>query len=534
MDEVVEQPVAETAIVADGVLAPEASCVERTKDIGADKLTYVDSRNGVVGGMLKIGSVEYAPTQWRQAWTLVHFNPAGSIPSNSQLIDAKIKLSQTGVEAGSGNIYIYGYRANSSWNPGLSFSQAQTIRGSQFTQTGAVGTSPGTVSISAKAPAAEWLTQGSGNTGAILTPSQGGMHNFSFGATLSMKYRCDFTAPGSQMDSFNRQYHNAYFDVRWRGADPNSSNCGASGLSTFTVQYSLDNSNWRAYATSNGATCTSNLQYGGMPFDNSVWKFAEGTKVYFRVTSKDYAGNKQSGYINNINTILDFTPPVVTFTPLPAYTFGTTFNVNWTAIDNLSGVEGCKLYQQINGGAWTQAPGNITRNGNQFTYTVTGAANLQKWGFKATCTDNATNVSPDPGTAQATTTVSLYPQTAMSNITPNLVQSNAADTKNLSLRWTALASPWPVTSFRVYYRHTVGTQVGAWTAWKNFNEDVFTAKFPFTTVDPAKPNGLWDFQVIALSAQGTPPFQTTRVQASAVTDLNDKGEPSYMPSAAKR
>ncbi|MBK8048001.1 MAG: fibronectin type III domain-containing protein [Anaerolineales bacterium] len=169
---------------------------------------------------------------------------------------------------------------------------------------------------------------------------------------------------------------------------------------------------------------------------------------------------------------------------------------------------------------------------------MTGAQDKQRWGFKAICTDNAGNSSADPGAAQVSTTISTYPMAQLNNITPNLVQSTATDKENLVLGWSGLTSPSvPITGFSVYARHTTGAQWGSWKKWKDVASNPsnsYSEKFPFTTEDPANPNGLWDFQVVAHNAQGDPPFDNSKAQASAVVDLQDKGQGSYMPDMAKR
>ncbi|MBK8048000.1 MAG: DNRLRE domain-containing protein [Anaerolineales bacterium] len=190
------------------------SCLKPTKDIGSDRSTYADNKQGVVGGVLKIGGYS-----GRDTIALVHFNPAASIPTNSTINAATLKLSQTGGEVG-GSININAYRANKGWSGSVSYGTALGMFGSQFSSATA-GTGSATINFNnAKTVAAEWLQQGAGNNGAIFRGSTSGIHNFSSHATLHVEYTCDKQAPTSVMQNFSKTWHKADFGVSWRGSDP--------------------------------------------------------------------------------------------------------------------------------------------------------------------------------------------------------------------------------------------------------------------------------------------------------------------------
>jgi len=507
--------------VEEDPLAAVQPAPESTAEIGADQPMAPDQQASCRPKGIQIKKIEDTTTTWVSAlphfypspqpplrvgnvytggrnyalWTLVKFNyDAGSLPNRSQICEANIWIDKTSGSYDRGVISPVANLLTRSWSPGQSFAQISQIPHGAVL--GGASLSGGTLHFEAKGAAQAWLTNPGQNFGIVIQTSKGNTDNiasFRQGGSLELKIQCDFYTPTSSLNGLD-PFSKPGFKVSWGGTDPRdpaSTNCNPSGIETYRVQYRVPGSSWGSFADTSSTS---------KHFPDSV---ADGAKVEFEVAAVDHARNAQS-YGSRVSTIVDKNPPwVVVDPPFGPITYDTDFDLRWRATDDVSGPKSCALRYRIDGTSWKDADSEIIAEPSQhekiFRYRVTGANQDQLYRFEIMCRDNVGNVTPAP--VLASTTVSLYPDAGMNNITPNYVNVAAP----FQLGWYGKTpADRSIASYDVYYRNSGQ----AWQS-KRFGADVTSATFPFDGSAPAA--GLWEFETTATNDRN----QTTPVKGIA-------------------
>lgn len=515
----------------DAAAADEAAANEPGKitiTIEPAQTTYVDARypNSQFSGAGELQVATVISNTTYPLWTLLKFSNLSRIPPGSQIYRAHIDLFQTHVSGGP--INVQPYTLQSAWSSAITYNAARGLGKTPYGGAVGVGTGRGWVSFDVGGLINNWWRNPGSNNGMLFYGSTGGFHFFSNARndkepSLRIDLRCDFYAPTSSITAINSNHRvgdwvPAEFTVNWSGQDKAQNNCPATGLRRYFVQYSTDGHNWSSL------TDTSDTRH---TFRRTV---ADGTRVYFRVHADDRATNVESCCKNQPSVVVDNQPPAVTVNHLPQFTFYAAFPVTWTAPDAVSGVESCKLWQQVDGGDWSQPITVSPGAGNSFSYTVNGAEQGKTYGFRVQCRDRVGNETLKPDSAQVTTKVLLYPEAEADNITPNLINSQSPVSNSFTVRWFGFSpQEIPIAEYQIYYRYNGG----AWQLWRSFDKNTTGQRFPFA--DMGMGAGLYEFQALAVDTGGRrTPFVATKVEGSAIVVLDGDGAATFTPFVSRR
>jgi hypothetical protein len=515
-----------------GAEDPEATANEPGKitiTIEPAQTTYVDARfpnqqfSGA--GELQVATIVSGTTY--PIWSMVKFSNMSKIPPGSQIYRAHIDLYQTRVSGG--NINVQPYTLQSAWSSAITYNAARGLAKSPYGGAVGMGTGRGWVSFDVSGLINSWWKNPGSNNGMLYYGSIGGFHYFSNARndkepSLRVELRCDFYAPTSSITAINSNhrvgdYVPAGFAVNWSGQDKPQNNCPATGVNKYYVQYSTDGGrNWGKL------TDTSSTRYD---FGKGV---ADGTRVAFRVHADDKATNLETCCKNQPSVIVDNRPPAISLGTLAPFSFYASFPVTWTAPDAVSGVESCKVWQQVNGGDWSQPAIVNPGAGSSFVYTVNGAEQGKTYGFRVQCRDRVGNETLKPDGAQVTTKVLLYPEAEADNITPNLISSQSPISNSFDVRWFGFSpSEIPITAYEIYYRYGGGE----WKLWNSFPAQTTSSNFPFASMGMG--DGLYEFQALAVDSGGRrTPLVSTKVEGSVVVALNGNGAMTQMPLVSRR
>jgi hypothetical protein len=181
------------------------------------------------------------------------------------------------------------------------------------------------------------------------------------------------------------------FTVNWSGSDGSGS-----GIATYNIYVSDDGGPFTPLLTN---TTQTTATYTGQ----------DGHTYGFYAVATDNVGNIQPTPTGaQATTTVDGTPPNSSVAALPAFS-PATFVLGWSGGDgDGSGIATYSVYVSDNGGPFTLLLGNTTNTSTSFA-----GQNGHTYGFYSVATDNVGNVQPTPAGAQASTTVSSTPLTAM-------------------------------------------------------------------------------------------------------------------------
>jgi hypothetical protein len=238
--------------------------------------------------------------------------------------------------------------------------------------------------------------------------------------------------------------------------------------------------------------------------------------VDFRTWADDNAGNTEATPSSpQTSTIIVSQAPPVTFTPLPQYTYGSSFTVNWSGGSSPVGVVGYDVQYQVNDGPWI----DLVVASPQTSYQFTNAQNESTYGFRARSRDALGNVGTYPAGAEVSTTVVLFPIARITPFFPNIINSTSPVTKTFTVNWTGSTPPGTqITSYQIYVRvfNLQGVQQQPWTLWRTFDGTVTS-----TTYDVKFGNGIYDFEATATNNLGeTTPF-SQQPESTMIVDLDD-------------
>ncbi len=244
--------------------------------------------------------------------------------------------------------------------------------------------------------------------------------------------------------------------LAWTGDDPEP----YTGIDYFQAFARENGGQWQVLGTK--------LQtFGGSYFGTN------GHRYDFNVYPYDQAGNVQPGKAPDATTLVDWSPPVATMYPLPAWVPGP-FDLRWTAQDLPndaglvnSGLDSYEVQYNIGGTSWGLLGYGIKETGVRFNQ----AAQCSQYQFRVAGKDKAGNAEL-MGAVEAQTTVDgVAPVVTMRSTLP-------IGKRDFTVSWQAEDNcAFGIAGYDVQYRRGVG---GAWTDWVTNGQEtsrVFTGEW---------------------------------------------------------
>jgi hypothetical protein len=453
--------------------------------------------------------------------TLIQFD-FGSIPGGATINSARLFMFQRESIPGTDAPYTFGSRyLNSSWNEStVTWSNFQADWGSIFGQT-TVNNVNGWKSFDTTTLVRNWVSGARANFGMMV---QGSNENevrarvFDSRESANRPYiDVDFTQftdtcpPSAWFTSVLNQFSRDSFTVSWDGSDCGSSGQPPSGLRNFDVQYSTNNSNWINWVMDTQAR-------------SATFHGVNGQIYFFRVRAADNVLNL-GPWSASISTTVDAQAPgnlnlTVGTIGASSYVYPH-FQVNWSATDNLSGVQKYIVQWNDNAGSgWVSAefPSSQT---NEW---VNGAVVGRTYSIRMQAVDRVDNVSAFTPTQNVT--VISDPTSVVLPFNPSIVPG-----PTFNVLWQGFTST-TITQFIVKYQVDGGPwqDMGIYPGTQSF------AEFDASTLPgwPNIPATIIGFEVAA-TAQSQPqePFKGVAEASIVVDPLNTMTNITYMPVVFK-
>jgi hypothetical protein len=281
------------------------------------------------------------------------------------------------------------------------------------------------------------------------------------------------------------EWVNEEFQVQWEGIDDRS------GIAFYDIQYTLNDGAWIDWKL--------NIKEKSATFIDVL----NGQEYQFRARATDYCDNSSDWTAAQANTKVDLVKPNSTLTPLPTYTYSSSFDVTWNGSDNAggSGIAAFDIQTRLDEAMWQDWLQDTLLTSGQ----IAGAAQGQKYEFRARAIDNAGNQEPYPDASEANTTVVLY---SVSDVLP-FTPSPITDQLSFDVYWIGSPLGAIITQYDIRYRF----DGGAWQFWGSFP----TTNAHFDLVDPDL-DGLYEFEVRAINDLGQVEPWTGAAEASIIVD----------------
>ncbi len=444
----------------------------------------------------------------------------GPLPDKAKIYSAKLYMYLDSFSPATppSTMRLNGALIRNGWRESdVNWNNASGIGGGQW-HLGDVSTNLGWKGFTITSQVQQWIN-GQGNNGLMIigyevSPNGRTFRSRHYGGSepyVEVNYECDTLPPVTTISKLP-DTSPGVFQVKWSGYDQAPKNCSPTGIRKFAVQYRINNGGWQDWKSTTATSAT---------FDN----YANNNDVVdFRVSADDNAGNVEKRPSNpQASTRIISQAPVVTMTPLPAYTNSASFTINWTATSAPIGVQSYDVQWQVNNGGWADLLVGTT----QTSYVVSGAQSEYTYGFRVRGRDRLGNVGAYPPAPQAQTTVVLYPIAKMVPFRPNIINSSSPVTTTFPMFWTGNTPPGTtITQYQIHYRvrDLSGTVLQPWTVWQSFDGTVTNVTFPIKLG-----NGVYEFEATATNNLGqTTPF-AGKAEATMIVDLNDTIQPqAYM------
>lgn len=421
---------------------------------------------------------------------LLQFN-LSAIPANAVVNSARWELFQTqSIPVNDRNMDFRAQFMTQSWNESSVTWNNANFLGGQSLPFGTIPSSVGWQSGDARGVVQAWLSGGQSNLGLLVTgdeiPANGRWRSFRSREAgspprlvVDVTVNCDTVAPTATVQSLP-QFSPGDFRVTWSGQDLAPSGCQPSGIATFDIEYRINGGTWTSWQTRTSSTSAS--------FRNIA---PDGARVDFRARATDNAGNRGSFTGTQTNTTVDTVPPVATMGALAAVQPFSSFFVNWSGTDNLSGVASYDVQFQINEGPWQ----SLIEGTQTTSFQVTGALSGQQFGFRVRATDNAGNVQTWPSLPQAETTILDFPLAIQDPIVPSVINPSSPVTETISLSWRGVTAPGTtITQYQVFYTFNNGQRL----LWQSFGGAVTSAVFPRLALGLG--DGVYTFEIVATNS----------------------------------
>lgn len=320
---------------------------------------------------------------------------------------------------------------------------------------------------------------------------------------------CDTIAPTASVEELP-DYSPGSFEVDWSGTDTAASGCEPSGIASYDVQYRVNGGSWVVWREQTTET-------SGM-----IQSANNGSLYEFRARAVDEAGNVQAFGSAQVSTRIDTVAPDVTVQPLGQYTFTSSFFVQLTGTDNLSGIASYDVQWREAGGNWRTMAENTTQTSLEFT----GAQNGVTYEFRARARDEVGNVQPFSDQAQAQTTVVTHPVATVQEFDPPVLKPTAPVTDTFTVSWDFLSGPTTPEETRIFYRYDGGT----WRLWESFDYPQLNAQFEWEAMGLG--DGLYEFEAVGINTIGQIEPQELQAEAIMWVDMADVVQVrAYMPLA---
>jgi hypothetical protein len=439
-----------------------------------------------------------------------------SIPRNAVINSARWEMFQSQVIPV--NDGVMDFRAQfmtQGWSEsGVTWNNANFLGGQSLP----LGSIPGNIGVQggdARGVVQAWLSGAQPNFGVLVTgdevPDRGRWRVFRSresgdGPRLVVNFtaNCDNVPPTAFVQPLPA-FSAGTFRAFWSGQDFAPSGCQPSGIATYDVDYRVNGGSWIRWRNS-----TTGTDFG---FRNLA---PNGALVEFRARATDNAGNVGQFTSAQASTTIDSEPPSATMAPLAPVQTTTSFVVNWSGTDNLSGIASYDVEFQIDNGPWQP----LISDTQSTSFQVTGAQATQQFGFRVRATDRVGNVQPWSSTPQAETTILNYPVVIQNPIVPNVIGPSAPITDTIRLSWRGVAAPGTtIQQFKVYYTYNLAPR----TLWQSFNGSVTSANFPWEQLGLG--DGGYNFDVTAVNNLGQETSLTSPLAAlgrqGVVVDMAD-------------
>lgn len=299
---------------------------------------------------------------------------------------------------------------------------------------------------------------------------------------INFTANCDTVPPTATVQSLPR-FSPAQFTVAWSGQDFAPSGCQPSGIANYDVQYRINGGSWVTWHTRTTRTSAT--------FNNLA---PNGAFVEYRAHATDNAGNVgQYTSVAQASTTVDSQPPVATMNPLTPIQISTSFVVNWSGTDNLSGIASYDVEFTLDDGPWQPLVSSTLATSFQITAPRAG----QSYGFRVHATDNVGNVQAWSQTAQAETVVLDFPVVVLNPIDPNVIQPSLPVTETIGISWRGFAAPGTtIQQYKVYYSYNNGPRL----LWQTFSAATTSVQFPWLQLGLG--DGTYQFDVTAVNNLG--------------------------------
>jgi hypothetical protein len=318
---------------------------------------------------------------------------------------------------------------------------------------------------------------------------------------------CDTLPPTASVTALPA-YSPGSFEVRWSGTDTAPNGCTPSGIASYDVQYRVNGGSWVAWKQET-TTTSGTIQSG-----------TNGSLYEFRARAVDEVGNVQPFGSVQTSTRVDTVPPSAAVQPLNQYTFSSSFSVQWTGSDNLSGIDTYDVQWRMVGDVWR----TLVENTAQTTFQFTGAQNEVTYEFRARARDQAGNVQAYSDQAQARTTVVTYPVATVLPFDPVILKPTATITDTFTVSWEFNSGPTTPDETRVFYRYNRG----AWQLWDVFDYPQLNAQFNWE--DMGLDDGVYEFEAVAINTIGQIEPQAEQGEAFIWVDMADAAQArAFMP-----
>ena len=448
-----------------------------------------------------------------------------SIPRNARINRATYGILQQSVNPFPDNAMSFrAFLMTVGWSENSDTWATLNNRGGQSFPLGSVPANPNTwVQGDITGPVAAWVNGSQPNNGLLIigdeTVSSGRWRVFLSRESGSAPFidvdytvQCDTLPPVTSFHGLP-QFVNSPFGTTWGGQDRAPSGCTPTGINRYDTWYRINGSSWQLWREQTQRT------------DSEFTRAGNNDRVEFRVRANDRAGNWESiPGSAQASTRVDTQPPFATVNALPQFTPQQDINVTWGGTDNLSGIRNYDVWWRIPGSTGWNA---LVQGTTQTSFTFQNAQNGLTYEFIARATDNVGNVQVQPSSAQAATTISLFPTANMNPVQPGIIKPTSPVTTSVNLSWIGNAVPGTtIVEYQVRYQFNTGP----WIIWQTFNGQTTSAQFVFQQANPNAGDGFYGFAVTARNnLNQQQPFNNSP-QASVIVDLADRIQPAaYMP-----
>ncbi|MEW5759458.1 MAG: DnaA/Hda family protein [Candidatus Thermoplasmatota archaeon] len=139
----------------------------------------------------------------------------------------------------------------------------------------------------------------------------------------------DVSLPVSKIEALNKYQNSEMIYLRWGGSDKTS------GIEHYKIYVSENDKEYKLYLNTSS--------------DSTLFKGFNGIKYSFYSVAVDKAGNFENKAIGEVETTIDYIPPISSVEKLEKYQNKERFNVSWYGKDEVSGIANYTIYYSDEG-----------------------------------------------------------------------------------------------------------------------------------------------------------------------------------------